>query len=71
MRVSALENNHSQLTGLPSQVQRLNTDHAILAGKVDAISTNLDKIERKQDENFRLLFDAVKDIARTQGQLAK
>ena len=71
MRVSSLEANHSQLAGLPSQVQKLNTDHAVLASEVRQLTRSIEVLSDRTDNNFKEVMTAIKEIAYTKGKLEK
>ncbi|RZK94969.1 MAG: hypothetical protein EOO62_30310 [Hymenobacter sp.] len=68
-RVNALEQHGVNLAQLPQQVQKLNTDHAVLAAEVRQLSSNIDKLSQKQDDHFRDLMQAVERLAFTRGEL--
>ena len=68
-RTSALEQHSTNLMLLPQQVQKLNTDHAVLAAEVRQLSGNIDKLSQKQDDHFRDLMQAVERLAFTRGEL--
>lgn len=71
MRVSSLEQNHSQLAGLPAQVQKLNTDHAVLASEVRQLTRSIEVLSDRTDNNFKEVMTAIKEIAYTKGKLDK
>jgi chromosome segregation ATPase len=69
-RVSTLEQHHTALTQLPSEVTNLKTDHRVLAAKVDGLVQSVQGLDRKQDEHFSKLMDAVSNLSYTRGQLS-
>lgn len=71
MRVTSLEQNHSQLAGLPMQVQKLNTDHAVLASEVRQLQRSIETLSERTDNNFKEVMTAIKEIAYTKGKLDK
>lgn len=71
MRVTSLEQHHTNLSGLPDQVNNLKTDHRVLASEVRTLATNIKELSDKQERHFRELMEAVQRISFTQGQLSK
>lgn len=69
LRVGTLEQHNASLTLLPQQVQKLNTDHAVLANEVRTLAGNIEKLSQKQDGHFRDLMQAVERLAFTRGEL--
>ena len=69
-RVITLEQHAGNLLQVPTQVQKLNTDYAVLANKVDGLAHSVQGLDRKLDEHFRELMTAVSNLSYTRGQMS-
>ena len=69
-RVITLEQHSASLLQVPGQVQRLNTDHAVLAAEVRALASNLKDLRDEQAKHFKELMAAVNDLSYTRGQMS-
>jgi len=70
-RVITLEQHSASLLQVPGQVQRLNTDHAVLAAEVRALTSNLKDLRDEQGQHFKELMHAVNNLSYTRGQMSR
>lgn len=69
MRVSSLEQNHTNLAGLPTQFASLKTDHAVLASEVRQLGNSIERLVDKQEQHFRDMMAAMQKIEYNNGRM--